>query len=111
MIGQLRHAVLALLAGLLLTACSAGRTAEPASVATLDVPEILTTCPRGVSAPPAPAPPRTVEQVIDWAKAVDDARARTEKARAECAYRLRRLNVWISANQVVPGDISLTEGQ
>lgn len=91
-----------------LVACASGNPQSP-EIATLDVPAILTTCPRGVAAPPAPPTPRTVEQVVDWARAVSAAQDRTEKARAECAYRLRKLNSWIAANQVVPGNLSLPD--
>lgn len=98
----------ALLVLALVAACGRAPGDDMAAIATLDVPEVLTTCPRGTAAPNAPAPPRTVEQVISWAREVDEARARTEKARAECAFRLNRLNAWIAANQVVPGDIPLT---
>jgi hypothetical protein len=74
------------------------------------VPEILQTCPKGADAPAPPPTPRTVEQVAEWARSVSAAHGRTEKARAECAYRLRKLNDWIAANQVVPGNVPITNG-
>ena len=107
-----RHAAEAALRALLLLlvlgGCAGAVDGPPATIATLDVPEILATCPKGADAPAPPAAPRTVEQVVEWARAVSDARGRTEKARAECAYRLKKLNDWVAANQVVPGNIPLT---
>jgi hypothetical protein len=97
----------ALLLILLLSGCGGDPMPAP-ELATLDVPSILRTCPKGSDVPPAPAPPRTVEQVVEWAREVSAAQGRTEKARAECAYRLKKLNDWVTANQVVPGNIPLT---
>ncbi|TSD89060.1 hypothetical protein FFK22_008745 [Mycobacterium sp. KBS0706] len=98
----------ATLLALVLAGCAAGAGDSPPAIATLDVPEILRTCPKGGDVPSAPPPPRTVEQVVDWARAVSAAQDRTEKARAECAYRLKKLNDWAAANQVVPGNVPLT---
>lgn len=91
-----------------LAACSHQEAGERHYLSTLDVPEILQTCPKGGDAPSPPPPPRTVEQVVAWAVALNAAGEKTEKARAECAYRLKRLNDWIQANQVVPGNVPLT---
>ncbi len=100
-----------LLVAMALAACSsATQEAGGPEIAVLGVPEVLQTCPKGTDAPSPPSPPRTVEQVVEWARGVSAAQSRTEKARAECAYRLRKLNEWVAANQVVPGNVSLTNG-
>lgn len=98
----------ALIVALALAACSPRATEDAPEIAVLGVPGILQTCPKGADAPSPPPTPRTVEQVVEWARGVSTAQSRTEKARAECAYRLHKLNEWVAANQVVPGNVPLT---
>lgn len=101
----------ALLLTLALAGCSSAMPGIGVDeIAVLGVPEVLRTCPKGADVPAPPPPPRTVEQVVGWARSVSTAQGRTEKARAECAYRLRKLNEWVAANQVVPGNVPLTNG-
>lgn len=99
-----------LIIALALAGCSsAAPEADAPEIAVLGVPEVLRTCPKGADVPAPPPTPRTVEQVVEWARGVGAAQRRTEKARAECAYRLKRLNEWAAANQVVPGDVPLSD--
>jgi hypothetical protein len=59
----------------------------------------LQACPAGAN-PPAPAPvPRTVEQVGVYAMRLERARAATERARAECARLLDRLNAQLAGGE------------
>lgn len=61
-------------------------------------PEELTVCPVGPEIPVEPATPRTVEQVLAWAAALEEALERSEAARRECRRRLGALNEWIDQN-------------
>jgi hypothetical protein len=87
---------LGLAVGVLLAACASppppGKTPPQARV----VPFELRRCPEGRPSPVGPPPPRTVQQLIDWTSRVHGALVFTERARAECASRLNRLNDWIA---------------
>ena len=52
-------------------------------------------CQNGMSVPPAPRPPRTVEQLGAWAITAERAARQTERARAACADDYARLKEWI----------------
>ena len=67
---------------LALSACAA----RPVPVSPM--PMEARTCPQGVSLPPVPPKPRTVDQVAAWGNAVARALAATEAARTECARKL-----------------------
>jgi hypothetical protein len=87
---------LGLALGVLLAACGApppaGKTPPQAWV----VPFELRRCSEGRPSPVGPPPPRTVQQLIDWTAHVHGALVFTERARAECASRIIRLNDWIA---------------
>jgi hypothetical protein len=87
---------LGLAVGVLLAACGSlpppGKTPPQARV----VPFELRRCPEGRPSPVGPPPPRTVQQLIDWTSHVHGALVFTERARAECASRLNRLNDWVA---------------
>jgi hypothetical protein len=52
-------------------------------------------CQEGVSVPPAPRRPRTVEQLGAWALKAERAARQTENARAACADSYAQLRAWI----------------
>jgi hypothetical protein len=81
---------------LLVAVALAGCAAPPRAVLIPQVPASLQVCPDDVYAPPPPPVPRTVEQLVKWASAIEVARERTEAARQDCARTLGRLNVWIN---------------
>lgn len=87
-----------ILAALCVAGCTA--TVEPSNVGQTylslpNPPDALRSCPGPVVSPPTPKTPRTIETVAKWAGKVEVAREATEKARAECARRLYRLNEWV----------------
>jgi hypothetical protein len=49
--------------------------------------------------PPAPRPPRTVEQLGEWALKAERAARQTERARAACAEDYARLRAWIGTTK------------
>ncbi len=65
-------------------------------------PARLSECPEGVTSPPPPRAPRTIEQVAVWAAQTEIAREKTAGALAECARRLDRLNQWIDDHRIRP---------
>lgn len=70
----------------------------PPQPATLVVPAQLHVCPEATPFPPPPPPPRTLEQLVKWAVDVNATLIRTERARAECARELAKLNAWVESN-------------
>jgi hypothetical protein len=81
---------------ILLAGCAQQVRAPRATVRVFDLPPVyLSSCPGSVPVPPTPPVPRSVEQVGAWAIRLDTALHETERARAICAARLRRLNEWI----------------
>ena len=79
----------------ILAGCAGSPPVAPppaAEVETVTIPQHLQTCPGPVRAPEPPPAPRTIAQIVQWAKAVDRARAQTEAARRVCASRLGQLN-------------------
>lgn len=87
---------LALATGVLLAACGSPPPTGKMPPAARFVPAELRRCPEGRPSPVGPPPPRTVQQLIDWTVRVHGALVFTERARAECASRLIRLNDWIA---------------
>ena len=72
----------------LTTGCSS-LEAEEASPADAPSAQRATACPAGAPAPPAPPAPRTVDDITRYALDLAEAHRLTERARAECARRLR----------------------
>lgn len=56
-------------------------------------------CQDGMPAPPAPRPPRTVEQLGAWALTAERAARQTEHARAVCAEAYMRLREWTGSTR------------
>jgi hypothetical protein len=77
-------------AALLAASCSP----RPASQVRPNPPPGPERCQEGTPVPPAPRPPRTVEQLGSWAITAERAARQTERARAACAENYARLRDW-----------------
>jgi hypothetical protein len=94
----------ALAFALALAGCGATNQTPATPSASIIVPSRLQVCPDGKWPRPPPPPPRTMKQFIEWVADVHSALVATEKARAECAHRLVRLNEWIAARLASAAD-------
>ncbi len=82
--------------GMLMAACTPPPPPAPVVTPAVAAPPGLRRCPDGRPPPPAPPPPRTLQQIMDWVAELHAALLRSERARAECASRLVKLNDWIT---------------
>jgi len=83
---------------LLVAACAKSDPPPPSPPPPLLVPAQLQSCSAGRPLPAPPPAPRTLQQLVDWAVAENATLVRTERARAECASRLAKLNEWVDLN-------------
>lgn len=83
---------------LLVTACGKSNPPPVPPMPPLLVPAQLQSCAAGRSLPTPPPAPRTLQQLVDWAVLENATLIRTERARAECAARLAKLNEWVDLN-------------
>jgi hypothetical protein len=87
----MRPGTLFVLALLLVTSC----VSPPSRSVPRPLPPGPERCQDGMPVPPAPRPPRTVEQLGAWALTAERAARQTERARAACAEDYARLREWI----------------